>query len=458
MNRERQLRKLVAILLIPASISLAHADVGDILTRFQPYLGLQEVYSDNINLTATDRKDDFITTISPGFRFSTSPPTSSLISGLFNEPAAGPGLVVIPGQLPTLRPSPDPSGVDLNYLLGLVFYAKNSELNYVSHQGRLNAWHAFNPDFTLGLRDYFIRSEEPRERDYTFGAPIDQFFVSVQRERAVYTRNVFEPTAAYRFGPEDLFTLYYLNNIYQTQSSSSEDSQENFISPRLSYWFNLHNGIALEYGLMRGEFERSPDQWGQMPRARYTYRFDPNTSIFGEYIYIGRDFDPPGRDYEIHNPSVGIQHAFGPTLTGIVQAGYFRQNLAAGPSADGPTYNVGLTGALDRTTYVLSFQGGYREDYFTSQNLGFTRYYRSLGRIFHRFTEGTTCGLVGSYEVIEYGSRQKDNIWRILGNASYSIFNWLTLSLTVGYQENDSTVATAEYRENRVELWIVAYP
>ena len=42
--------------------------------------------------------------------------------------------------------------------------------------------------------------------------------------------------------------LRYTNMIYRTEgSNSSGDSTDNSITPSLAYWFNIRNGIALDY-------------------------------------------------------------------------------------------------------------------------------------------------------------------------------------------------------------------
>lgn len=449
---------MLGIFFIPAFISSAHADVVDMFSKFHPYISLQQDYSDNINLTSTNRTGDFITTVAPGLRFSTAPVSTSLMPGQFQASPVRPGMVITPGQFPQPPPASEPWGVDLNYLLGLVFYAQNNQFNYVSHAGTLNTWYSFDPRFTLRLRDYYIRSENPIEREYNAGAPGDQFLIGVQRERAIYSRNVLEPTVTYQFGREDSISLYYRNNIYQTQSSVSQNSQENFFNPRFVYWFDIRNGITLEYGLTHGDFQNSPSLWGNMGRARYTYRFNPNTSVFGDYIFMRRDFDSPGVDYDLHNPSIGILHAFSPTLTASVQGGYYWQTPESGSSNAGLTYNLGLTQIIERTSLAFSFQGGYLESYFAAQNSGFTRYYRSIARISHPFTERTNSALSGSYEIIGYSTGQTDNVWRILGTFSYLALKWLAVSLTLSYIEDDSSVSTGGYRENRAMLWLIVNP
>ncbi|MCX5906940.1 MAG: hypothetical protein NTY64_07075, partial [Deltaproteobacteria bacterium] len=230
----------------------------------------------------TNKKEDFITTVSPGIRFSTLPTGSTT--------------PVLPGltTLPAITTSPV-SGVDLNYLLGLVSYAHSSERNYISHSGTMNAWYLPEHGLNLRLREYFLRSEEPIEQAYAAEAVPGEFILVSQRLRSPYIRNVVEPSAGYRFGKESSFDLYYRNNIYQTQNPASENSQENFINPRLTYWFDIRNGVTLQYGFTRGEFDRSPDFTGHMASGRYIHRFEPHTSVFADYSYLTRDFESPTR-------------------------------------------------------------------------------------------------------------------------------------------------------------------
>jgi hypothetical protein len=86
--------------------SMAWADWVDVLKKFKPRISLQEDYSSNIDLTSQNTREDFITTVSPGLGFRATESREAKF------------------------------GLDLDYNLGLVFYARNSQLNYVS-QGEL---------------------------------------------------------------------------------------------------------------------------------------------------------------------------------------------------------------------------------------------------------------------------------------------------------------------------------
>ena len=419
---------------------LSFADMGDILNKFHPYLTFQEEYTDNLDLTRSNRQEDWITTGGLGLRFSTLPATSE-----------------VPGQI-TTPPPPQPQGVDLDYMLGLVFYAKNPDDNYVSHQGRVHAWATLERTLTFRLRDYFVRSQEPRERDYLTGAPSGQLLPGTQRERATYLRNVLEPSVEYRFGPENLFAFNYRNNIYQTKRSGSEDSQENFFNPILTYWFDIRNGLTFEYGYTIADFERSPDFDGHLARGRYSYRFDPRTSFFVEHIYVTRNFDSPGTDYDIHNPSMGIEHAFSPTLSGRLQAGYFWWNPRDGNSESGFSGSAAISKRTARTTYSLTLSAGYLEDFYSSENLGFAKAYRGMASISHALMERFTVGVYGSLDRLEYttADNRKDWAWRVGGSAAYRIFRWLDGSLEYYHQDLNSNIDLNDYKENRFILRLSA--
>ena len=433
-------RCLVSLLFLFSLPSFGYTDTSDILSRFQPYITVQEDYTNNLYLTPKNKISDYITSISPGLRFSTLP--RSEITREF-RPASS--------SIETRY------GLDLDYNMPLVYYAKGSRNNYVGLAGTLSAWYSFDPRFTFRVRNYSIRSEEPRERDYSATALPGQFLLSVDRgNRPIYFRNVFGPSVEYRFGREDIFSIYYENNIYRNQSPLSEDSTENFINPRLTYWFNIRNGLSLDYGLILGNFQRSPDLIGHTTTARYTYRFNPRTSVFGEYTFLKRNFDSPSIDYDVHRPSFGIEHAFSPSLSGRAQLGYFWQNPEKGSKAGGYFYDVSATQRAERTTYTLLYQGGYIEDYFTAQNLGFTKYHRGIATVTHQLKERMTVELRGSLERATFDSGQRDWIYGIWGNASYQIIRWLTLSAEVSRREDHSNINTSDYREYRGMVRVTA--
>jgi hypothetical protein len=278
-----------------------------------------------------------------------------------------------------------------------------------------------------------------------------QFLLATQRGvQAIYIRNVVEPSIEYRWGRENLVSLLYRNNIYENRNPLFEDSMENTINPLLNFWFDIRNGITLEYRLTFGDFETSPDLTGNEVRFRYTHRVDQKLSFFGEYTFTSYNFRSPGVDYDVHNPSLGVEYRFSPTLTGLLQGGYYWQLADEEDSESrGPFFSISLIQRGQKTTYVLLGEGGYYKDYFTSENLGFGKYYRAYGTITHRFTQRLDLQATGGMERPWYDDGRKDWIWDTRVTASYSLFRWLTVSLEGGYRGANSNVDGLGYTEYR---------
>lgn len=410
--------------------SFVHADISDILLKFYPYITAQEEYSTNILLSTNRNKlDDWITTVTPGLQF------SHLEAGRV--------------------------GIDLDVNGGYNYYAKNNDFSYWSASGRLDSWYAVTPSLTFRLRDYLIRSDAARENVYNNQYNADgqyigntqpgQYLLStVSGVQAIYLRNVVEPSMEYRFGKENLFSLLYRNNIYRNENPLFEDSMENTLNPKLTYWFDINNGVSLDYYLTWNTYQHSPDQLVNGVTPRYTYRFNPKTSIFAEFHFEYEDFKSPGVDYYVYNPSLGIEYKFSPTLTGLAQGGYWWNIPKGGSKSEGPFFDLSLTQRAARTLYTLAFQGGYEEDYITAQNLGFTKHYRGYGTINHQFTGRLSGQLTGSMERVWYSAEadnRKDWIWDARVGASYELFQWLTVTLEGSYRGANSNISTGDYTE-----------
>lgn len=426
------LRRMILTFLWLSCMSAAPlAQAEELLSKLHPYISVKEEYSDNLNLTSTNKKEDFITTVQPGIKFSNMDKMA---------------------------------GVDLDYSLGAVFYSKNSDLDYISHNASLNAKYLTSQHINFYLKESFIQSDNPQEREYFTTGEDNKYVLATTTDRAVYWRNVVAPTIEYQFGPENRLGVNYRNNLYRSDSATGQDSQENYINPFFSYWFDKQNGIALDYGFTDGKFDNSPDMTGHRANARYTNRFSAKSSAFAEYTYSRRIFAAPSTaaapaaaDYDIHEPGVGMTFAFTPTLTASAQVGYFWTEPSSGSGKDGFSYKGELANIDPRTTYKLSLQGGYTEDFFTAENLGFNRYHRLTGSLTHLLDKRISVGGFGSFELAEFDlPEHRDTIWGVGGRASYMPLKWLTLALEVSHKERQSDVSIYEYTENRGMFTITA--
>ena len=382
--------------------------------RFQPYITAQEQYDSNIFRASSNRTADWITTVTPGVRVSQQDAFTGIL-------------------------------LDVNG--GYNWYANNSDLDFWSALGNLEARYSPSRYWNFRVRDYIIRSEDPQERQY--GGLYNQAYSSLDRTRSIYIRNVLEPSIEYRFARDSSLAVAYTNNYYNNENSAIEDSMSNAITPTLNYWFDVRNGILLQYAYSNINYDLSPDQTSNYGRARYTHRFNPATSVFADYIYQVVDFDSPGVDYTVNSPSVGIQHSFSRTLSGLLQVGYFRQDPDVGDTFDGFTINSNLTLQGEHTTYTIYALGGYREEYQTAENLGFIKYYRGGVTLSHRLLRSLTVGLGADAEWDDYATGEEAWIYTASLNMTYQVFRWMNITAGVAYSESDSNIEVNDYTDWR---------
>ena len=400
----------------------------DHLSKLHPYISVQGLYDDNLYLTQDNKTSDFITTITPGLKYKTE----------------GTALKF-----------------DLGFDLGMNFYASNSDLNYISYNGRLDTSYSFTPRWTVKLYDTITRSRNNLQSYTLPTATGPQTVTSSSTGQGLYLQNIFQPALEYKFGRENVAALSYLNNIYRTEGdSSSGDYTENAVTPRLTYWFDIRHGMALDYTYTNAKLTDQPDWVGNNLGGRYLYRFNPQTTVYGDYRYTNRDFEFPGRDYSVQSPTVGVEHAFSPSLNGKAQFGWFWQVVDAGPSFNGPVINFSVTQRVQRTSYTLAFDSGWREQYFTANTLGnqgFSKYYMATATVTHQLRERLSVGLTGSLTRDEYQFPDRiDYTYNIAANLSYQPLKWLTASLDAGNYGRESELNGNSYRDNRVMLKLTA--
>ena len=211
MRQRREMRKTKKIGVVGWMISfffilmpsMVNADLGDILPGLQVYGTAQETYDNNVNLTRTNKRDDFITSIGLGLRFSTLPKSET--TGELQQPSIS---------------EETRYGVILDFLPAYVFYGKHTNDNYLSLSGNLESWYTWDRKLTFRIKDYVIRSEEPLEQNYASTALPGQILVGSQRGRPIYIRNVVQPSLEYRFGKEDVVSINFMNNVYRNRENS----------------------------------------------------------------------------------------------------------------------------------------------------------------------------------------------------------------------------------------------
>jgi hypothetical protein len=406
---------MMLLLLLPA---VGFADYRFELT---PRISVSEVYDDNINLDATNEKSDYLTTVSPGINLTMSSQRNSL---------------------------------SLDYSPTWVWYDKNDQNDTVRHAGTL----AFGQNVTQHLRfnvtDTYTRSEEPLE---TY-----EEVESARSTRNTYQRNTGSVSATYQFGPEDTITFGYSNNYLENEDPTLDDGtiQDPFVS--MTYWFNLKNGLDLNYGYTRAIFTRDDglppgdDYDGHAAGLAYTYRFTPGTSISLGYNLTTRTFEGITEDYRVHEAYAGFGYDFSADLSVSLRGGVFTQKNERSDDETGYTYDASFTKRFNRGSFAIGGRGGWDEAYLEAERRGFTRFWSANTRLNYRLLERLSAFAGGSFR------RDKDvtyREWKTAGaNAGLSLefLRYFSLSLNYTYAERDDDVDTEDYRVNRVMLILTA--
>ena len=427
------MKKIINVIFIIAVFcwfqTIPEAYSADWLNQIHPYISVSGEYSDNLDLTKTNKKEDFMTTVRPGIKFNNMDSRS---------------------------------GVNLDASAGYVFYSRYNDLDYLSANVNLDAKYLSSSHFNFYIKNAFIRSDDPWEREYFTTTADNKYVLARETGRSVYLRNVVEPMVEYQFGQESRIGVKYRNNYYRAQDVANNDSVENYGNAFLNLWFNKQHGISLDYGYTNGYFQSSPDLNSHRIGGAYMFRFMPRAIVSLKGAYTKEMFTEELMDYEIYDAAIAISYQLSQTLTIAAEGGYYWMDPRVGSRQDGPSFKVDITQLDQRTTYILSLQGGYTQDYFTSQNLGFQKYYRATGSITHYLERRLSVGLLGS---IEYAisdrapdEDMKGTIWSAGANVSYIPLKWLTLTLQYGYREAryNQLYEDNDYKENRVTLTLTA--
>ena len=386
-----------------------------------PSISVSEEYDDNIYLTNTGERSDYITIISP-----------SILLNMVSQKG----------------------NLGLTYTPSYVMYSKEDEKDTFRHAGNLALDRELTQHIRFNLTDAFIRTEDPIEG--TEG--ID----SIRNTRNTYWRNTFNTDLQYVFGTENLFSLAYNNSKLENEDITLNDGTIHNPSADLAYWFDIKNGIDLNVQYIKADFSRDDgtpagdDYRGHGSGIRYIRRFNPHTTGSIHYGFSKRDFDGLSEDYKVHEGTLGFDHSFSEDLTVSLSGGFFIQNNETSDDDSGYSYNLLLTRRFDRGSISIGGQGGWREAYLEAERRGFTKYQGFNANFEYQVMETLTNYAAGAYTQNKDPSNRKWNNIRINYGFRYTFLRWFTASLDYSYQTRDDDMNTGDYDVNRVMLIITA--
>jgi hypothetical protein len=389
--------------------------------QLTPGISVSETYDDNIDFTPTNEESDYITGLTPNINF----------------------------DILTER-----TNLAFNYAPTFVFYKNNKQNNTTRHLTSLTWGQELSRYLKFKLTDTYYQSEEPIE--------YSDLVLGVRTSRQTYRRNEGQASIGILFGPENTLNFGYSHRYLENEDPTIEDGKIQRPFASLGYWFNVKNGVQFKYEYLDANFSRDvgdePDDYkGQAAGGRYIYRFSPHTKAYLGYDFTTRDFTI-AEDFDVHEVSVGFDHAFSPDLDVSLAVGYFLQDSVVSPDESGYPYYALLTKRFERGTFTIGGTGGwdFYGDYIDPQNRGFTKYYSGNARFEYEVAEPFSLYVGGFYRLDRDTSGREWDLWRGNAGISLSFLRYLALSLDYRHAQRDDDDDAFDYKNNRVMLRLTA--
>ena len=411
----------VWVLLMALVLLLPAVGRADYRVEMIPRISLSEVYDDNINLDSTNEKSDYITTLSPGIDLRITSPKTSLT---------------------------------LDYAPAWVWYDKNDQYDTTRHTGVLDIGHSISQRLTFNFSDTYTKSEEPLEED--------EEVESARTTRNTYQRNTGTARLGYQFGPEDNAGVGYSHNLLLNEDPALDDGSIQNLSGDISYWFNIENGIQLNYGFTKAIFWRddgglSDDDYdGNEAGITYIRRFSRQTRASAGYDFTNRNFEGATEDYKVHEVGIDLGHEFSPDLSLNLGAGRFWQHNDISENETGYTYRASMEKRFNRGSFSVGGAGGWDEAYLEAERRGFTRFWSANARVEYQLLERVTCYAGASFRHDRDSFNRDWETVRGNGGLRLAFLRWFSLGLDYSYADRNDDVDTEDYKVNRVMLTLTA--
>ena len=390
-----------------------------------PMVVVGQEYDDNIFLESRDERSDYITTVSPQI---------------------------------TIDVNSSINGLKLEYAPTWVWYDKLTENNTVRHKGSFDFRHRFGKHLRLYLKDKYLKSEEPFEEA---AGPWDS--QKTRHTRDPYQRNKAEAGMDYQFGPQDHCTVGYRHELLENKDHFLDDSTEQGPFGSLIYWFDIRNGIEINYRFTSYDFEREDnlpigdDLDGHDVGARYIHRFSPHSSVFVSYDLAIRDYSDIPVDYQVHDAIIGIEHALCPFTSLALEAGYYEPEGDL-PVDGGLNFYFSLKRRIRRGNISIGIERGWDEGYMDVESRSFTEYWKSKGSIDYELLKDLEVYAHVYYRQNKYKLEggEDDDTFESQCGLRFQFLRWYSMSLSYIYLDRDSDDPGNKYEDNRIMMTLSA--
>ena len=146
---------------------------------------------------------------------------------------------------------------------------------------------------------------------------------------------------------------------------------------------------------VRGENEDLEEYQFQ---SRLNFIKTPHLRYFGEYRYIGTDFESNAEeDYNLHEFLIGLDYDLSPHLSITVSGGPVIGTFDNSPSDTDYIAYAGVDWNVEHGEFTLGVEKGYEQNDFDGRNSGLTDYWATNAVYTHQFTERLQGALSAEY-------------------------------------------------------------
>ena len=445
--------KTVVFILVGISLPVLSSLALAAKYTFIPRLDVDSYYTDNVDLTSTDKESAFVTSVVPGFTAGVSGRTA---------------------------------GIDVTFNPGYTFYSNNRDQDYWRINASLNSFVDITQHIKITVTDSYYLTQDPNPEflitDVRAGEPGAALDPTVRQGQDKYWQNNFGARADYKFGQDKSIFAAYQNDILRNDNTDQyEDSNVNTGIAGLTYFFGPKWGTQLEGTYSMRTYEQTSnyagvpssdeDLWGG--RIKLIRRFSRATDGFLEYAYFNVKYTSgnifsvvPGggqptlvvnEDYQIHDGRVGVDYAIAQDITLTANVGWAVKVNDLTGNQNGGVGELVLRKELERGGFRVEAGAGYDLGTFntSSQNFGVTRYYRAGATGDYQLFRRVYGDIYGAYRHNKYidtiPERDEDTYLAGAG-ITWQPFRWGSIRLGYSYQQSKTDVTTYEYTENRIFL------
>ncbi|MGV8048750.1 MAG: outer membrane beta-barrel protein [Anaerolineaceae bacterium] len=426
-------------LLLPITLVLFLCSCSGYRSTVLPRVTIGEEYTDNLDLTHSNRQSDFISTVSPGITYALTRETKALTLAY------------------------DPS---------FAYYARGTDGGgdlATRHAAELTAWNQFARHSRVDFRDLYTMTDDPTSTlEPTFvrtdqpSPPID---TTIRRSRESYSTNFANAGFRHDFGRNDSVTLNYTHTILINDDPTIEDNTTNVPALGLTYWFSPRYGIDLRARYTRGDYsvqEGTPsDSINEtFLSSRFLRRLSPHFDVFLQQILTDTDYDGDTPDYRIYDTTAGVDYHLSETVFFTLSGGYFYRTGDEGDPVSGHVLRGDMAKRFSRGSVRLSGGSGYDQAFFGAENLGFTKYDEAALAGTYEFSRLMVGEASASYRRSEYTDVEdrEDTTITFLAGLTYRFRPWLFGAIRFTHNKVDSSLEVDSYDENRVILSVTMVP